>query len=67
MHKGLIVNLGFLLVMVVSVVLGEVYFPLEGVRGRGVSLMNDTKCDENMAGKVRGQCGTAMGFMYCDN
>lgn len=52
LHKGLIVNLGFLVVMVVGVVLGEVLFPLQGVRGRGVPLENDTRCiNETPAGQ----------------
>ncbi len=49
-HKGLIVNLFFLVVLVVGVVLGEVYFPLEGVRGRELPLRNDTDCLNNTAG-----------------
>ena len=46
-------NAGFLIVMIIGVVLGEVYFPLEGVRGRGVALFNDTNCMNEMAGKMQ--------------
>ena len=50
-HKGFIINAVFLVILIVGVVLGEIYFPNEGIRGRGVSLMNDTNCIENIPGK----------------
>lgn len=50
-HKGFIVNAGFLVILIVGVIVGEVFFPLEGVRGRGVPLMNDSMCNASEAGK----------------
>ena len=38
--------------MVVGIVLGEVYFPLEGVRGSGVTFANDTRCLNETAGMI---------------
>ena len=49
-HKGLVANLFFLLVMMLGIVLGEVLYPLEGVRGNGVTIANDTACLSNTGG-----------------
>ena len=46
-------NIGFLVVMVIGIVLGEVFFPLEGVRGRGIPLMNDTACTNVTTGEFK--------------
>ncbi len=43
-------NIFILLVMVVSIILGEVLFPLEGVRGEGIPFLNDSNCINNSAG-----------------
>ncbi len=50
MHKGLVVNLLFLVVMIVSIILGEVLFPLEGVMGVGIPFLNDSDCTNRTAG-----------------
>ena len=44
LHKGLVANIIFFLIMILGVILGEVRFPLEGLRGRNVALSNDTMC-----------------------
>ena len=36
--------------MVLGMVLGEVLYPLEGLRGRNTSLNNDTACTEEFEG-----------------
>jgi len=40
----------FLVILIVGVVAGEVFFPYEGIQGRGMSLQNDTMCTDNIAG-----------------
>ena len=45
-------NLLFLIIMLVSIILGEVFFPLEGVRGEGISFINDTNCINHTAGTL---------------
>ena len=42
-------------------VVGEVLFPLQGVTGRNVPLMNDTMCRNDLAGTVYG--GGVMGIL----
>ena len=49
-HKGFVVNLLFLFVMALGIVLGEVLFPLEGFRGSGRAISNDTMCERNLEG-----------------
>lgn len=39
--------------MVLGVVLGEVLYPLEGLRGRNIDLVNDTECIEQFGGTCR--------------
>ena len=36
--------------MALGIVLGEVFFPLEGLRGRNTSFNNDTACTEMFEG-----------------
>ena len=51
LHKGLIANIVFFVIMILGIVLGEVLFPLEGLRGRNTSLNNDTRCiDDHFEG-----------------
>ena len=45
------VNLVFFVVMVVGIVLAEVFFPLEGIRGGDDAILNDTRCLNDTAGK----------------
>lgn len=47
------VNLVFFVVMVVGIVLAEVLFPLQGIRGGGGddSILNDTKCLNDTPGE----------------
>lgn len=52
LHKGLIANIIFFLIMILGIVLGEVLFPLEGLRGRNTSLNNDTTCTEKFEGCI---------------
>ena len=42
----------FLIIMAVGIILGEVLFPQEGVRGQGTVITNDTDCLENLIGNV---------------
>ncbi|XP_064394866.1 uncharacterized protein LOC135342101 isoform X2 [Halichondria panicea] len=60
-HKGLVVNLLFLVVMIVSIILGEVLFPLEGVMGVGIPFLNDSDCINSTAGCVSLRIVRAMG------
>jgi len=48
-----VVNLVFFVVMVVGIVLAEVLFPLEGIRGGGGddAILNDTKCLNDTPGE----------------
>ena len=50
LHKGLLFNVLFLLVMVAGILLGELLYPLEGVRGNRVSFINDSACLNQTAG-----------------
>jgi hypothetical protein len=62
LHKGLLANISFFLVMVLGVVLGEVLFPLEGLRGRNTSLNNDTTCTEEFEGSSWYRDNSAIDF-----
>lgn len=53
-HKGLLVNLIFLVVMIIGIIVGEVQYPLEGVRGGPITIANDSQC----LGEKEGTCNT---------
>ena len=37
--------------MILGIVLGEVFYPMEGLRGRGTNLNDDTNCTDQFAGE----------------
>jgi hypothetical protein len=61
-HKGLVVNLFFLFVMVLGIVLGEVLYPLEGFNGSGRAISNDTMCLGNLEGCISVRVLRAVGL-----
>ena len=50
-HKGLVVNLIFLAVMVIGIIVGEVRYPKEGVRGGPITIANDSMCTDEIEGR----------------
>jgi hypothetical protein len=61
-HKGLVANILFLLLMVAGIVVSEVLYPLEGFRGSGRAIFNDTMCLDQLAGCVSVRVLRAVGL-----
>ena len=47
-HKGLVSTCGAFVLMVAGIVLIEVFFPIEGVRGFSITISNDSNCSTNL-------------------